>query len=276
MREESVFRCRWKRTEGGYALWVPRYPFTKIEAPTLDEGCQRICELLLEHSVASFAALELSPRPPIAEQYRQFADPELYLIQGDAPCYSNALDARELFTGTPCERCGTMSGERNARALSLDAAVPEDGGFSSDRGRFFSFFSAEFLAQLTPAERDRLDVRPIRTRGRRTFFELLGPAQVHTVALSARAPNGWHCSACGTTAFGYVGELPIHSFVTREELPDPLPTMFVVGDGSSVRLAATAARWDELRDQRHSRGIISQLLGVVAREQTTQPIVPER
>ena len=276
MREEATFRCKWKPTSTGYTLWVPGYPAIKLDAPDLAAGTKAISELLLEHGVATTPFLELSPRPPVVETFRKFAQPELYLIHGNDPCYSRSVDSAMLHTGTICERCGGISGMRNDAPLRLDCPVSGDGGFTADKLHSYHLFSGEFLKQLSIQERSRLAFREIQKPGRRPFFEIVGPVGVPTVAVAGLQHSGWFCLGCGRQVLAYcLADMPIHSFVLRSTLPTPLPTVFTVTDGGSLQLCATAARWDELREMRRSRGIVSQLLGVIDADDVIVPVLTE-
>lgn len=276
MREEATFRCKWKSTSTGYTLWVPGYPAIKLDAADLSAGARAISELLLEHGVATTPFLELSPRPPVIETFRKFALPELYLVHGNEPCYSRSVDSATLHTGTICERCGGVSGVRNDLPLSLDCPVSGDGGFTANNGHGYHLFSGEFLKQLSIEERSRLQFREIQKPGRRPFFEIVGPPGVPTVAVAGLQPSGWFCLDCGRRTLAYfVADMPIRAFVSRSTLPTPLPTLFTVTDGDSLQLCATASRWDELREMRRSRGIVSQLLGVVDADEVIVPVLPE-
>lgn len=276
MREEATYRCKWKRSAKGYTLWVPGYPSVKIEASDLSIGAEAISNLLLDYGVSSTAVLELSPRPPVAEEFHKFAQPELYLIVGDDPCYSRSVDSTALLTGPLCKRCHCVSGIRSNAPLELDCSVTGDGGFTADKGYSYSFFSGEFLDQLSIDERARLQFREIKKRGRRSFWEIIGPRGVPTVAVAGLQPSGWSCSWCGRQTLSYfIPDMPIHSFVSRTTLPAPLPTLFTVTDGRSLQLCVTATRWDELREMRRSRGLISYLLGVVDPAEIIAPVLPE-
>lgn len=275
MREETTFRCRWKRTGTGYTLWIPGYPSAKLEAANLTAGAEAMSELLLELGVSTMATIELSPRPPIAEAFRKFTLPELYIIIGDDPCYCGSVDSNTLLTGTRCNRCHCVTGIRNDKQLELDCVVRGDGGFTYHQGYTYRFFSGEFINQLSESEHARLEFREVRKRGRRSFFELVGPCGIPTVAVAGLQSSGWFCPDCKRRTFSYfVDDMPIMHFVARSSLPAPLPTLFTVSDGHSLDLCATASRWDELREMSRSRGILSHLLGVADPADLIVPTLP--
>ena len=276
MHEEATFRCRWKRTPAGYALWIPGYASAKLEATDLTAGAEAMSELLLKLGVSTAASLELTPRPPVAEAVRRFTQPELYLIIGDEPCYCRSVDSYTLLTGIRCNRCHCINGIRNDKQLALDCLVSGDGGFTYDQGHTYRFFSGEFIEQLSDSERAHLEFREIRTRGRRSFFELIGPPGIPTVAVAGLQLSGWFCPDCKRRTFSYfVKVIPIGHFVARSSLPAPPSTLFTVSDGHVLGLCATACRWDELREMRRSRGILSHLLGVANPADLVEPTLPE-
>lgn len=96
------------------------------------------------------------------------------------------------------------------------------------------------------------------------------------MAVAGLQPSGWFCAACKRRVFCYfVDEMPIRHFVARSSLPGPLPTLFTVSDGNGLELCATGLRWDELREMRRSRGILSHLLGVANPAELIEPTLPE-
>lgn len=264
MNEGAVYRCRWKRVGEGYKLWVLGLPQIKVEAGDLDAGADAINDLMLEHGISSAASLELTPLPPVAETMRRYTKPELYQVWGDQPCYCASVNSEKLLTGTLCTRCNTVSGTRNEVPLVLDCSIRGDGGSTGDASHSYSLFSEEFLEQLTPVERVSLTFRPIEWLGRRRFFELVGPTAAECVGVRGKEARGWRCDVCGHRVFSYVHTgLPMLAFVCRETLPTPLPIIFAISEIGSAHLVMTAKRWEELRDLPRSRGIMSQILGVV-------------
>jgi hypothetical protein len=123
--------------------------------------------------------------------------------------------------------------------------------------------SEEFLTLLTEEEKRNLGLRATVRKGRKKFYELIGPDGPPLVAVAGLKLNGWRCTSCDHRTWGYwVEGVAINSFVGRSDLPESLRGVFTVGVRPDVQLVATAPRWKELVGRKGTRGFASRLLGV--------------
>jgi hypothetical protein len=226
----------------------------------------------------------------------QHSRPEIYVIGGDnrfetdAPRWKWSESAQEtadrvgwldaFYRAPVCRKCKYTSGRRTDKPLTLTYAPGKyDGAFGSfgtDGGPNHQIVSEEFIALLTPDEKRRLEFQATLRKGRKKFYELVGPQGPARVAVAGLKVSGWRCTQCDHRTWGYwIDGLAINSFVARADLPDPLPGVFTVGSFPEIELAATASRRKELLGQKGTRGLASRLLGVVPeREVVRRPELP--
>jgi len=155
---------------------------------------------------------------------------------------------------------------------------------ASGLGSSVYLFSEHFLELLTDDERTRLHFRHVARppRSRRTFYELIGPPGIPYVGVHGYDAEGLRCKSCGRATGSYLhGTEPlfrdndIRSFVCRDDLPNPLPDLFVVGGADEPILCVTRARWDQMRQSKSVTGILATRLGVVpASECDRDPRLP--
>jgi len=295
--EHSVYLCGWRQSPEGFSLWTTTKPRVRAEAPTYSLAEDRLLEAVREGGGAMHAVLEFDPPLPKSELESKYACPELYLISGDDRFETDAprqvafeteeqREARlawldSFFERPVCRKCAAPSSPRSNRPLQLTYAPRQsDGAFGhvgSDGATNVEILSEQFLALLSPEERQPLVFRLVARRGRsRKFYELLGPAGPKFVAVAGLPVSGWRCAGCGRLTWGYwVDGFSIHSFVAVSDLPQPLPGVFTVGVGPEVHLCATGARWRELVGKAGVRGFVSRPLGVVSdRELVRLPELP--
>lgn len=295
--EHSVYICGWSQSSEGFSLWTAAEPRVRSEAPTYPLAEERLLEAIGEQGGALHAALEFDPPLPKSEQELKYSQPKLYLICGDdrfetdAPRgvafetgeeRENRLAWLDTFFERPvCRRCNAASSDRSERPLRLTYAPRRfDGAFGHVGGHcatYAEILSEEFLALLSPEERERLVTRPVARKGTgRKFYELLGPSGPEFVAVAGLPVSGWRCSGCDRLTWGYwLDGLSMHSFIAASDLPRPLPGIFTVGRPPEVHLCATDDRWRELVGKSGVRGFVSHALGVVPdREVVRRPELP--
>lgn len=268
--EEGIFQCSWRQIPNGFELWVQRHPTLRVDGSVFSEAEERLKEVIYASGLATHAVFEFTPLRPLTELERSFTFPRLLNIYGDTGFEligDQRQNPNELFMGGYCKRCNTALGSRNDTPAILQyAGDGEHGGMAFARSHLY-FYSEEFLGLLTAEERGALKFRQaIRASKRgRAFHELVGPAGLREVAIAGCPLEGWTCSKCGTSCFGSRLEgTSFTSFVAREDLPEPLPSVFTIfTPGIGIQLCMTAARWAQLVGKRESKGLISSDVGVV-------------
>jgi len=282
--ESGVYVCTWTRSRDGFTLWVRSRPHILASAPTYDEAEERLIQAIQDKGGAMQAVLEFDPPLPRSTLDKKYSSPEIYLICGDerfqtdAPGWkwSESVQEKEerlrwldgFYEQPVCRNCKYTSSRRNDKLVTLKyAAGKYDGAFGclgTDGGPNHQIVSEEFLALLTEDEKRGLEFQPTIRKGRRKFFELVGPEGPPHVAVSGINSSGRRCVQCRhwTWSLGIEG-MAIQSFVARSDLPGGLHGVFTVGTFPEVELAVTGARWKDILGRKGTRGLVSSLLGVV-------------
>lgn len=282
--EHRVYICSWSRSPTGYTLWVKSLPHISASAPTYVEAEERLIEAIQNAGGAIHAVFELEPPLPKSILEEKYSSPEIYLIGGDDRFETDASRGKsfeiaqekedrlrwiEDFYDKPlCRKCRHTSGRRNDKPITLKYAPDKyDGAFGSigtDGGPQHQLVSEDFLLLLTPDERRGLEFQRTIGKGRKQFYELVGPEGPPHVAVAGLRLSGWQCTQCDNQTWGYwVDGMTINSFVARSDLPALVSGVFTVGTFPEIELAVTASRWKQLLDHKGTRGFVSRLLGVV-------------
>jgi len=281
--EHDVYICTWRRSNDGYDLYVKSQPHIRGSAATFPEAEERLIDAIQDAGGAIQAVLEFDPPLPQSAAEEKYRQPEVYLICGDDRFETDAprgipfggaseieerlrwLDA--FYEKPVCRKCKSASGKRNNHPVTLtyapgryDAAL---GTLGNDGGPSHQIVSEEFLALLTPDEKRGLEFQSTVRKGRRSFYELVGPEGPPPVAVAGMKVNGWRCPLCDHRTWGYWNqELSIHSFIAHSDLAANRRGVFAVGTFPRIELAVTACRWRELLGRKGTRGFASTPLGV--------------
>jgi hypothetical protein len=279
--EDAVYICGWRKTSNGVQLWTTSTPTVKVEGESYAAAEERLLQAIWDRGGAMRAVLEFQPPLPKSELEAKYGSPELYLICADdrfelqipphPPFETEQVRETRFkwldkyFERPVCRKCSGAYSPRSGEPLHLTYATREyDGAFGEIGGTTAQIVSSEFLSLLNDEERQRLIFRPVQWKSqRRRFYELIGPAGPPFVSVSGLAVDGWKCSGCGRSTWGYwIKGFSIHSFISRSELSEPMLGIFTVGSLPEVHLCATAPRWRELIGKKGVRGFVSQPLGV--------------
>jgi len=263
---------------------VRSWPLIRASAPIYDDAEERLIQAIQHKGGAMQADSEFDPLRPKSNLDEKYSSPEIYLICGeyrfetDAPGWKWSESAQEkeerlrwldgFYEKPICRNCKYTSSRRNGKLVTLTHAPGKyDGAFGclgTDGGPNHQIVSEEFLALLTEDEKRGLEFQPTIRKGRRKFFELVGPDGPPHVAVSGINSSGRRCAQCRrwTWSIGIEG-MAIQSFVARTDLPVGLHGVFAVGAFPEIELAVTGARWKDILGRKGTRGFVSSLLGVV-------------
>ena len=295
--EHGVYVCNWTQSDIELILWVKSRPEIRAAAPSYAEAEERLIEAIQDAGGAIQAALVFDPPLPNSALDEKYCSPEIYLICGDDRFETNAprrqwgenaevLDERlrwidEFYKKPLCRKCQHTSGRRSGKPITLEYASKFDGAFGSigmDHSPNHQIVSDEFLMLLTEEEKQALNFQPTIRKGRRKFYELVGPEGPPMVAVAGLKISGWRCTQCDHKAWGYwIEGMAINSFIAKSDLPAILAGVFTVGVWPQIQLAVSASRWKELVGRKGTRGFTYCALGVVAdHEVVRQPELPTR
>jgi hypothetical protein len=274
--EDAVYICGWSRSDAGYSVWVKSRPAIRAEGTTQDEAARRLVDAIQDAGGAMLAVLEFDSPLPKSAGAEKYSTQAIVQIGGDEHC--RVLEPRNYLYQAPiCRRCLNATSPRNEKPLTLVESPGSYDGASC--GQIDSeIVSENFLALLTPAELKQLQLREVIRKGRKKFYEIIGPDGPPLVAVAGFAANGWRCGTCDYAAWGHNAmHADYHAFVARSDLPSPLPGIFTIGVAPDIHLAATAARWQELVGRKGTKGFISLSIGVVPDDEVVRrPELPVR
>jgi hypothetical protein len=263
--EHYVYICSWSRSPDGFTLWVKSHPQLRASGRSYAQAEERLIEAIQGAGGAAQAVMEFDPPLPKSTVEDKYSNPEIYLIGGDDGFHTDAprwqwsetpqeIEERrcwlDAFYDKPvCRRCMSTSGRRNDRPVTLTYASQYDGAFGSlgsDGGPHHQIVSEEFINLLTADEKRGLEFQPTIRKGRKKFYELVGPEGPAHVAIAGMTVKGWRCTQCDHRHWGYwIEGMAIHSFVALSELSIPLSGVFTVGKFPEIELGVTASRWQE-------------------------------
>lgn len=267
--EGRVYSCRWSRAGRRFRIALSGEPAISVTAPTFDQAEEDFCILLGQRFGDGEPTLEYDRAPPRSNLHRRFSRPDLVSVSGVRRFVVSR--PTELFQSTLCQTCGTAVGVRTDKQLRCDKIFGLSGGAVSafyDLGGYIRIFSEEFVDLLTRRERAMLELRPVgRAGGRKRYLELAGRPIAQTVGVR-RFPGliRRKCPICGHRCFSYLYGTDLFKFVAAEDLPDPVPSVFVVQDENQwMHLCMTRERFSELRAFDAARGVSSYQFFVASR-----------
>ena len=274
--EHGVYLCTWSFSPDGFVLWVKARPHIRGGGRTFAEAEEQLLAAIRDAGGAMQAVPEFDPPPARSALDEKYTAPELYLIGGDerfetdAPRrmpFESAVDTEERFRWSDtfyqsplCRKCKSVSSPRSEKPMTLTfAPLQADGAFGhvgADAGPSHQIFSDEFLSLLTDEEKRGLIFRPTIRKGRKKFYELIGPEGPPRVAVAGLEHTGWRCIQCDHRTWGYfIDGLSMNSFIAMSDLPEPLPGLFNVGRPPEIELAVTGAGWKELVGRKARAGL---------------------
>jgi hypothetical protein len=251
-----VVLVKWRPVKGGFRLWIEKKPKIAVE----DESFEWATEAILEAAAVLTGDGEVTidfdpPAPitsgpaPILQTYAVPRGPHSFLI----------LNPEELFTGPQCPKCQYMTGKRSAAKMELWRSPGTDGGSAapemSMKGPGFTrmFYSSDFIARLSVAERKRFSWRDVVCPGRKKYCEIIGAKNpVSYIAIKGRKPfSVVRCKRCGQGPGpmynGWVDSTPNH-YISHADLPRGSDLgVIALGHPNEPELALTPERWKAFR-----------------------------
>ena len=297
--EDAVYVCGWSKSQDGFVLWVKSRPKLRATGATYEEAEERLIDVIQNAGGAMVPVMEFEPQLPKSSAAEKYATPAIYMIggdegfSGDGPRMTafetpKAREERfrycdEFYEAPICRKCKNATSRRSEKPLALRYAVGSyDGAFGRlvhNAGSWrHEIVSEHFLALLRPKERKSLELIPVGGKGRKKFYEIVGPEGPPLVAIKGKKLSGWRCPKCKYRIWGHDSMLRDFSeFVAKSDLPKPLPSIFTIGIRSEIHLVATERRWKELVGRRGTKGFTSRAVGIVPdTEVLRQPRLPLR
>jgi hypothetical protein len=152
------------------------------------------------------------------------------------------------YAGGLCPSCEHLVGPRTAAPCRISSIESGDGAIvHHGKGHLYA---ERFLAHFSKEELRGLEFRPVEVppRTRNRYLELLGPAQLPTVAVK-RMPGfgGGRCPECGFASFHNMIDCKVVSFVEREAFLALGRTVTTVDGSLGPMLCLTATVWSRIK-----------------------------
>jgi hypothetical protein len=266
--EGGVYRCRWARAGRGFRISLVADPGIAVDGATFEQAEAAFCERLGALYADGEPALEYEIPAPRSALQQRYTEPDLVRLLGAGSF--RLLNDAELFSSRACSTCEVRRGVRRDTQIECER-IPRSADVASagvnSAFQHVTIFSEAFVSLLTEPERAMLVLRPVQRAGRsvKGYFEIVDYPIASLVGVP-RFPGRLQkrCGACGVDSFDYLYGNEVYNFVALEDLPDPLPTVFVVAEPrGGLTFCMTRARYSELRDQPGTRGLIAAQMYVV-------------
>jgi hypothetical protein len=283
-----VFICKWKKTGLQWHIWVKGKPKLFGKGETLDAAQSHLQDAIWDSAEnvddVTPTVMEFDPPLPTSERMKKFFTPQICTVYGDGRYdlltggfpYGNADTAsieyvNSLYEKGICKTCGYGIGKRTNvefRAEFYDGSYDGLWLFHTQVQARAYFFSDRFISLLTSEELKRLEFLGCQTKrkGKRKYFELRGNSIANNVGIKGFDAEGQECTECGQRHF-YIKEAclndPMQDFICRSDLPNPLPSCFVVNINNKPTLCMTQERFGQIRGDKNAKGIISERLGII-------------
>ena len=281
----NVIRCGWSQGDDGWHLWVKACPRVCGDGETFEEAEEDLLESIFEAAPDPDEILPAQPQydPPLpaSPALRSLLEPELYLLWGGAAAYGPGSYRKpadtymdSLFERGMCPVCRHGRGSRTSVPLRVEHGGSADLLHWSSTGRYIPhLFSENFIAHLRPGERRLLKLRPVEfssKRRRKKYFEPTAEPSIKFAGIKGSDVKGSECPQCGYRDIYGVLDLELngpptylYSFICRSDLPEPLPSMFLVGVQHNIHICVRRNRLDQLQSGDGVRGLSSRRLGIV-------------
>lgn len=267
MREGRTHRVCWKPSRDGFELWLRAHPHVRLTVPRLDDNLDfHLSMLVIESGIDTEPLFTFLPPLPVMGADEQWLRDGLAQVTGNAYAWLAGRVA-DYYEGGACAACDRPCGPRNNRNFVMNA--PPEGDLCFPGGNFMSIIlpnicSDRLRSLLTTDEQSSATWRDI-DRGPRTrtrYFECIPRLLVPPCAVKGRG-SGWRCKTCGHAVIqNTTSGNDLWSFVSRVDLPNPLPPLFAVGLPSQQALVLPMARAEQILAQPGSRGVLATPLGV--------------
>lgn len=260
----------WERTSGGYRVWIKDEPSLVAEGSDFEAADKALWHVIGMASGDAENLRDYSPPPP-PDAGTPSGVPHVWELAVEPRAFISNADA--LFEGGLCVRCLMPRGPRSGVTLGLQAGLD---GIDVTRaemprrrlgaGPSLSVYSNQFLALLSPAERESFTWRPVDVprAGEQEFYEMIPGVTASYVIRKGRAASFRICEECGWkwSLPRYVPGLPFLS-ISVKDLTAPPGGMFATGDRAKPHLAAGEERWAELVGQVGMRGIKGSIVALI-------------
>jgi len=273
--EGNVYICHWKKSKNLYKLWLKDHVEISVSDESFREAEEKMWELICLRFGDGEGVLEFNPAPPVNSLLEAYQSPEIVSVSGNDTVDAYRL-TRGLFENDYCPSCTRAWGERTNVELDVESLpTKSDGAICMSIPGLGYIFSEAFLHLLHEHEKGQFRFLRVKSKrpNRREFFELVGRPIADFVGVSGfpdERPQGLLCNQCGYVSESHLFKNEIYNFITLEDLPTPVPSVFSIGRRGS-KLCMTAKRWNEIRGCASARNIVASRIYVVPKGKALHP-----
>jgi hypothetical protein len=269
MSEGNVYLCVWAKRGNRLTLALKDNPKIKVSAPELDEAEEKMWDLLCEKFGDGEAVLQYVTPPPVAatEFAARYGRPHLVSVSGN-DSMGGLINEKEVHPKGYCRDCQDP--------LVTTKVTPEYDYVPASDGAVGNFFSEQFLSLLTPKEKKALQLVPVigPRRAKKTFFKVTGAAVADFVGVPGFEGLCLdRCRRCKRAlTIMYLRNNKLYTFIALDDLPKPLPAVFVAGHDENISVCMTRERFSQLLGKPGTRNITSSRVWVVPDKQFVRSI----
>jgi hypothetical protein len=272
--EGGSYLCTWKKEGKGFRIAVKDRPGLEASGATFAEARSRLAERILLELEDGEPVFQYDKPLPAGVLPEEFAVPEILWIGGNDTAVLGNPD--ELFEGGICKACGNPAGKRNAAVarLSDSPAAKSDGAEARHIG---SLFSEAFVKLLGDAGGKGPGFREVDSgpRAKKKLFELAGEPLAETVAVDAFPIQGVQCAKCRRKVFHHMVGHEMLPFLSREALPDPLPSRFLARNRETLMLCMTGEAWRGIQGKAGTFNVVGVPVGIAGKGRVVRdPALP--
>jgi hypothetical protein len=264
--EGNVYLCSWSKKRGEFKITLKADRHITVTSDSFGGAEELMWELLCEKFGDGEAVIEYDKSLPKTQFAEYFGKPEILCISGNGSV-GRMLGSPELYSGGYCKKCQRPLGQRNKQSAGF-ASLPSADGAVVFEGYVGNLFSEDFLSLLSVEEQARLSFLPVigPDKSRKNFFELVGkPSASHVGIPSFPGRLNKRCDACGKLrSHLYLYRNELFQFVALRDLPEPIPSVFVIGDEIECSLCMTRERYQKIIGKKGSKDIVSRQIWVVS------------
>lgn len=268
--EGGVYICSWEKKGRKYHIYYVHDKTISGLGDTIEEAEDGIFESICLRFGDGEAIIEYDKPLPKTDFEKKYGKPGIVSIYGNDG-FTNLLNPEMLPDRPECPLC------KRKRFVPLPVTPEYEKLCSSDgvaMGELGPVFSDQFFSLFARSELTKLNLRKIKgpKRFKRSFFEVLGEPDLHYVGFKD-FPGLLNnkCKHCGIGCVTYLYQNEMYNFVALEDLPNPLPSIFLIGDEhDDIDVCLTIDKYYELQNKAGMKNIYSKRIWIVPDEKVVR------
>jgi len=279
------YRVEWRKSHGLYILWSSSNASISAQGYTFDEACTNLCARICVVTGDGEPSIVFKSSPP-QELFANKLDPlRIVIVTGRAMARGPGtrvgdrlyLDKQEgLYSKGYCQNCEHALGARALVKACFESLPNDDAAVSlvGEGNPVFSERLTKIVQELQPNSCCFIEVQRLDGRKKR-FFELVGCSLASFTSFAAlenlvkQCPGTFgcvyhsRCSACGYDDHIYIpgSGWALRRFLSRCDLPNEVPNVFVANTGQQMHLCMKADTWAGISEK--MKGLHGEEIGVL-------------